>query len=506
MAFPVATGFFKGDWYDACQLYRQWAVKQVWCSKGPVAGRKDTPQCLKDCCMFLRQSSKGDGGRGVEFLSGTQTQHNLKNTLRCMELFGENIPSVWYSWWVKDKSRSAATAKFLATKGNGNDGQFVDAIPAVVTANRRIVAAGGYPTAYINAVIYDFGDAEDFKKAEHAAMRDIRGELYIHKGDPQACSMCRHAKWWQQRYAQLCTRAIKEFGFKGIYWDSYGKDNYRCFAVNHGHSYGGGTKCIQGEREFGKYVRKAIKQADPEAIISGEGCSEEFIDIVDTRLCLVVLHENAAPIFPAIYHDYQFYFGRRVDAGLPEPFFSMTTGYMFNIGGQLGRYGVSSSKGLDFDRPENAEKLRFFTTLINAKRSAKEFLNIGRMMRPPKMLSDVPIFTTKNPWYKKAKGVVTLPRLLCSAWKSPRGEVAVVFVNCDTNPIEFTYQIDTAEYGFVRKTKISRFNLADKGPEPEAVQGGRELIDQIVSGIYKETLSLPGHSVKIIVLSGNPAR
>ena len=494
MPFPVVAGFFKGDWYDVCQLYRQWAVKQTWCSKGPVAQRKDIPQWLKDCLLVPRMDTGDDGGRGLEFLANSQTYDNLKNVLRCIELFGKNPVSVWYSWWVKDKRVSAATDEFLAGTPNGNDGQFVAPIPAVLEVNHKIQAAGGYTMAYINGVIYDIGDAADFKEAEHAATRDIRGELYINKADPQACLMCGHTKWWQKRFADMCALAVKEFGFNGVYWDSYGKDGYRCFATNHGHSYGGGTKWIQGERQLGQYTRKAMKQANPEAIVSAEESSEEFIDLVDTRLCLVVLYENAAPIYPAIYHDYQLFYGRNLRASDPEPFFSMSASFLFNIGGQLGRYFVQD-KGIDFDEPKNAEKLRFFTTLINAKSSAKEFLNLGRMMRPPKMLSDIPVIKTRHHWYprKGEKDVVVLPKVLCSAWKSSEGEVAMVFVNWATEAIEFTYKIDTVEYGFGEGMAISCFDLTNNGREP---------IGRLTSGICQETITLPARSVRIVVLKG----
>jgi len=514
MEFPVVAGFFKGDWYDVSQLYRKWAVKQSWCRKGPVAGRKDIPQWLKDCIMVPRMDTEDDvGGRGLEFVSNSQTYDNLKNVLRCIELFGKDAVSVWYSWWVKDKRVSAADEEFLSNSPNGNDGQFVVPIPAVLEVNHKIQAAGGHTMAYINGVIYDFGDTEDFKKAKHAATRNLLGELYIGKGDPQACLMCGHAKWWQERFAGMCVKAVKDFGFNGVYWDSYGKDGYRCFATNHGHSYGGGTKWIQGERESGLYVRKAMKEANPEAVVGAEESSEEFIDIVDQRLCLVVLHEYAAPIYSAIYHDYQLFYGRNLRGRDADPFFSMSAAYLFNAGGQLGRYFVDG-KGIDFDEPKNADKLRFFTKLVNAKRSAREFLNLGRMMRPPKMLSDVPTLTTRHNWYPRPKRVgknqdiVTLPKVICSAWKSAEsegtpqtrknafgdpGEVAVVFVNWSTKSIKFTYQIDTAEYGFTKGTKISRFNLTDSGREP---------ISPLTSGIYQETIELPAPSVKIIVLKG----
>ena len=33
-SYEAVLGVYQGDWYDACQIYRAWAVNQVWCAKG----------------------------------------------------------------------------------------------------------------------------------------------------------------------------------------------------------------------------------------------------------------------------------------------------------------------------------------------------------------------------------------------------------------------------------------------------------------------------------------
>lgn len=492
ISYPVVTGLFRGDWYDACQVYRRWAVEQPWCGKGPLASRDDVPRWLKDCCMMLRQDTKGDAGKGPDNVvrpEGLQTQNNRQNVLRCLEVFGKPMASIWYAWWIKDKDNSQASLAYLKNKANGNDGQLVAPLPGVADLNRQITAEGCYPLAYSNAILYDMGDEQDFLHAEHAAERDERGRLRVYPPEKAACRMCRFAPWWQERYAEICRRAITECGFKGVYWDSFGKDAYRCFQTDHGHSYGGGSKVIQGERAFGEYVRRAIKQADPEAVTSAEASSPEFLDLVDLRLCAMSIRPNVAPIFSCIYHDYQLFYGRRLVLSDPTPVFSMTAGYLFNMGGILGRYGVSSS-AIDYDTPENAVNAAFFKSLVEAKRSAREFLNTGRMMRPPTLLTDVPRLTATI-WYNEQ--VVALPAVLSSSWRSTAGDIAVVFVNCDTRPHEFAYRIDTVEYGFPRDTTIDRFDVT---------QQGRRAVGAVDSGIVEETLTLPGHCIKILVLSG----
>ena len=232
-----------------------------------------------------------------------------------------------------------------------------------------------------------------------------------------------------------------------------------------------------------------MKRIDPDSVTSAEASSEEFIDMVDTRLCITILRENVAPLFSAIYHDYQLYYGRNLRPGDGEPAFSMIAGYAFNMGSQLGRYFIHGD-GISLDSETNAKQRAFLTTLVDAKRSAKEFLNVGRMLRPPKIVSDLPELTARI-WYSEQ--VITLPAVLCSAWRAPSGEIAVVFVNCSEDTVDFTYRIDTVEYGFPEGSKIPR-----RLRKPD----GDTLIAPITSGLETEQDTLRGHNVKIIVLGG----
>jgi len=59
--FPVVIGTFAGDWLTAAKLYRQWAVKQVWCSGGTLEQRADVPRWYKDLAVweFITENSYG---------------------------------------------------------------------------------------------------------------------------------------------------------------------------------------------------------------------------------------------------------------------------------------------------------------------------------------------------------------------------------------------------------------------------------------------------------------
>lgn len=143
-----------------------------------LARRTDIPQWLKDAGMMVRPQTNADAAARLGTLipeSQGTLENNLANYLRAIEVYGRNVPGIWYAWWINDKSKSAATLEFLGSTANGNDGQLVEPIPGLPEANRQIVAAGGYPLAYINAILYDMGDAGEWPAARDAAERDILG-------------------------------------------------------------------------------------------------------------------------------------------------------------------------------------------------------------------------------------------------------------------------------------------------------------------------------------------
>ena len=488
MAYPVVAGLFSGDWYDACRIYRRWAVAQPWCAKGPVAQRRDIPQWLKDCSLVVKQSTRLDAAKGpgkVTAETAANLNDNTTNYLRCLELFGEDIASLWYAWWLKTRARSAADEAYLVGGVNGNDGQLVQPIPGVREANRRISEAGGHPLAYFNATLFDMGAADEVETARACAEHTA-------EGDPEKAydffySMCMSTDWWRARYAEVVRRAIKDFGFRGIYMDSLGKPWGRCFATHHGHAYGG-TRDFRGQRAFARHMYGIVKALDPEAVTSAENCTEAFIDVVDTRLSATILQEHVAPIYPAVYHDYQLYYGRVLNPRRGARLLRMTAGYCFAYGGQLGRYTISDH-GINWDDPQHADLLAFFQKLIATKRAAREFLNLGEMLRPPALVTEVPTLT-QQVWYQKQ--TVALPAVLASAWKSPDGEVGLVFVNCHTETVDFEYRVDTVEYGFPSKIALKRSILTPDGRQRDST---------FASGVITRAEILPPEEVRVVVLA-----
>ena len=55
--YDTVIGCFDGDWYDACRIYREWALKQSWAREGPLHQRSSTPNMNRFTSPFWSKSS-----------------------------------------------------------------------------------------------------------------------------------------------------------------------------------------------------------------------------------------------------------------------------------------------------------------------------------------------------------------------------------------------------------------------------------------------------------------
>jgi len=67
LPYDCVVGPFQGDWYDAAQIYRKWAMKQTWCRKGPLLTRADVPKWHKEA-PFMFYTTIGDSAKGTHSL------------------------------------------------------------------------------------------------------------------------------------------------------------------------------------------------------------------------------------------------------------------------------------------------------------------------------------------------------------------------------------------------------------------------------------------------------
>ena len=84
----MLIGFFEGDWYDAAQIYRKFALTAPWLREGPLATRGDVPDWLRQTTAWIRL----DGSRN-------RTPDALRDYLSTYRKYLNGTLGVqWYAW------------------------------------------------------------------------------------------------------------------------------------------------------------------------------------------------------------------------------------------------------------------------------------------------------------------------------------------------------------------------------------------------------------------------
>lgn len=488
--FAFVLGTFKGDWFDAAQTYRRWAVTQPWCAKGPLAQRRDVPAWCKDATLVLKNN-------GLEYVvappdavstAGREIGPNAAAFAALLKAYGGPVGSIWYGWWKQDFSKSAVPKGGAVT--SMNLGQRVEPVTGLTDALKRLHAQGAQSFAYIQSVIYDQGRTRDGDSGamQPFAARTLDGPEALYGDKSFACwCMCHSTAAWQQRLSELGVRAVRDFGFQGVYLDSFGRSVAECFNPDHGHPVGGGGFITAGTHKLGESVRNAIKAVNPDAATSAESAVEQHIDIVDLNLLSYCTISDGVPLWAAVYHDYSMQYGR----SLGTDNLYVDGGHLFIMGAQIGRLFARDDPPAIL-KPGAETYDRYLRQLVTLKRQCGDFLTLGRMLRPVVITTDLPRVTNG------AAQKVNLPVVLTSSWQSADKRAAVVFLNLGDEDRAFDFECDLAEYGFAAGTPLAVARRTISGVVPAA---------PVTAGKWKGAEKLAPHEVVILELTAaGPAK
>ncbi|HDY66048.1 MAG TPA: hypothetical protein ENH84_07455, partial [Phycisphaerae bacterium] len=379
LPYDCVVGPFKGDWYDAAQIYRKWAVKQFWCRKGKLSVRKDIPKWYKEAPLYL-YAQLGDSATGTHSL-----EKNLpiaeKHLLEFLEWAGDvKLPCNFYQvteripgltsydlpicvYRAPRLGRWAGFSTHETHCGNYPDIPMLPELPATVA---RLKKAGGMVCPYVPLEFFDPGPAQNAPYAKEAnphALRDLYGAFRGWGTNPN-WQMCPWSDWWRNRLKETCELMLEKEHFSGFYLDVLQGGSIPCYWTPHGHSAAGGDSMTKGMHELVEIITNAVKTKDPQAITTGENSSENMIDVTDGILQVSLWPENTAPIFATVYQDYILRYGLELPAGpgwegrykdtwKKDHFFIMGAS-MFVEGMQVGRLRLRPrDMAISFQNPEH---------------------------------------------------------------------------------------------------------------------------------------------------------
>jgi hypothetical protein len=453
LAYDCVTGPFSGDWWDACQIYRAWAVQQNWCRKGPLATRRDIPQWYKESPLFLVAFSHSNN----DSIPAT-----VRHYIEYLRWAGVRLPCDWYGWkhyrtelTAYDAPHSYWRANY---RGQGpcenvHDGNYpkLPALPGFAAACRELRQSGGMVCPYVCLQIYDQGPVENAPYAAEArscVVRDPLGTMQNYDREP-SWAMCASAPWWRDRLRQSCLGLLRDEHVGGFYLDTMHGTTEPCYWTPHGHSSCGGSAGPLGMHGLAGGLRDAVQAADAAAITTGEDPAENMIDVIDGKLYQFTLRPNfRAPLFAAVYQEYIRRYGMTVNVD-SEDRFCMEAGSLFVEGAQMGRLALAPMESaLSFEKPEHRAMVGFLGRLVAYYRQpvAKKFLCYGQLMRPLSFREPSPMPTLS---FDAEGNKIELPALLSGVFRcNEDGQLAVFVVNLSAHSIAFAADMILSRHGF----------------------------------------------------------
>ena len=425
---------FRGGWFAAAEIYREWAKSQPWFR---AAKARDFSK--------LRRIALWAWNRG-------RSHEVVPSIERFVDETGLPAALDWY-WW-HEIPYDVKYPGFWPPREPEADFR---------AAIRRLKGKGIYVQPYTNGMLWDMDDPSWHDGGERESLLSRNGKRSVtvfnkYLGHRMAI-MCGEAPRFQGLMREV-ERKLSDCGMDGLYMDMIGNCMGSCWNRLHRHSPGGGTVVADGYRSF----MNAVRADNPGIDISTEEEGEAYLDVADSLIILSAAYERLGygvapecemlPVFQMLYHGcvaiYGSYsvmdgimpwdekWGRRPDidekrwAGRFPDQFALEFARGVVWGGQPSVHKLLPSHQTD---PKWAADWKFVKDTAAFYHAHREFLFDGEMCAPGRMRCGAkPVDFFVRGCYTKERDFRSVREpavatVLHSVWRSPEGKVAVVMAN-----------------------------------------------------------------------------
>ncbi|MDR1531281.1 MAG: DUF6259 domain-containing protein [Clostridiales bacterium] len=262
MDWDFLFGATEGGWYSACEIYRRWALKQVWCRPRLTDGEETAPRTRRADWL----DSVGAAAFGV-----TASQDRSK----WIERYGRDFGPVFHITgpdWPNTPQ----------TYGRGIPGGYEDWFPT--RFNKNNIEAMKRQGDKFAPFEFDFLIAVEKSDADV-----IRKNLQKWPKAPKSVDkytfnmLCPICEYTQNLHITRDVRVAEESGCDAMYYDiSANNILQNCMSAEHGHPVGAGSRMTAAYREIYRKTREAMSAARGKYIPLGtEMMNEVFIDVLD---------------------------------------------------------------------------------------------------------------------------------------------------------------------------------------------------------------------------------
>jgi N-acetylmuramic acid 6-phosphate etherase len=426
--YPSCYTTFKGDWFEAGQIYKKWGAAQPW-----YANRKGVNP--------LRKIGMWVWNRGL-------IKDALPPVERLQKELGDITVAVDWYWWHSNPYDTDYPDFWPPREG-------VEPFHAAVA---RLKGQGIYAQVYINGVCWDI-DGKTWKEGGEEGVfvqRDgqPRNTAFNRYNHHRLAYMCGEAPKFQDRISSVVGH-LRESGLNGQYLDMIGNSTMagRCYNPRHSHPKGGGSFGPDGYR----VMLQRLKRENPDYPLTTEGANEAYLDLMDGSIyCNSTTLErlDAIPLFQSVYHGNYAFFGNYAypDGTRPwdplwppedrwkeeKPWHKLYPDQFYLELGRTVAWGaqpmVCNIKESLFADPELEAARRFMIETVRFYYANREFLFDGQMLSPSGFTCQTApvdflirsIFTKEHECKPRH---AEQPAVLHSCWQAPGGKKALILVN-----------------------------------------------------------------------------
>ncbi|MDD2461305.1 MAG: DUF6259 domain-containing protein [Kiritimatiellia bacterium] len=407
-AYPVVVAAYRGDWWQAARRYRDWATRQAWTAKGPIAAREDFPSRLKDLGFWM--------------ILGGVPASVTNNMALAARLFPDMPIGVhWYNWHQIPFDHTYP--------------EYFPAKPGMAEATRAMTASGQTVMPYINARLWD-EEIPSFATGFPAAAKQPSGTNYveIYGSKRKLVPMCAAAPLWQSKVQEICLRLMDECGVNAIYLDQIGAAKPApCYDPAHGHPLGGGGHWTAGYRKMMTPVKREAARRN--VVLTTENTAEPYMDTIDAYLAWNPREQQDVPLLPAVYSGYTVYFTSPQAAQDSLDAFCAAQARDFLWGCQLGWNGEWILQ------PPHREKQQFQRELCRYRLAVRAFMVDGQLIDELRPLNEVPLVT--HLWHRTHPHTARLPAVMGTLWRDvSRERLALAVVNTTGDAQTFDVRVE----------------------------------------------------------------
>ena len=448
--FPVGIRLFKGNWFDAAMIYRQWATKQKWCAAGPLAKRKNYPHER----LRIGTSVHGYGGRLPQPKEITDAIRSLKRSdysaIPDEELYRKYKRNVDAGRLCDDVKKLMAyfetpievfSHPYMEPFGSGSPRFLL--IPGIPESAGALLKDKCFFAPWTTIHRFDV-NIRKYKEenARRAVVVTENGSPSIEVADAvMKANMCSAADYWRNGVAEYTARLLEK-NMRGIYYDELSSSGAEiCYARDHGHRPGGGNYGLEGRRAIMRQLHEKFLPRYPDYYTSGEEACEYYIDVNDINSMSGGFFNDSVPAFQAVYHDYSFSTataaGKFYDAFQASRYADKggeTNLSEFAVHAcQFWTWGINPNR-VRFDLPKFSPTAAGITRDMGKTMLANaRYLIYGRMLRPPEITTGNGTVTAEYVW--RNFGKKKFPAVWVSAWAADDGSAAIALANASRSEL-----------------------------------------------------------------------